>query len=315
MNKIICAVLVCAAFTAAAEAQVNFDQGVNTTRFSAQAVSADLSVPKPLYGIGRYTRDCARFSFGPSEAELVSEKVRLQSIEYIQECQTHYVQQCHTVYHPGPNNTQIPSQQCHMVPVQQCYERPGMSWRQTGQIKMAARKLLPWERESFDVCLEGPWMHLFVNDAAYKYSVKREGNYDALYELAPLNKIPMKADEKGLNFSALTYDAAAKAYKFEVSDRWAAEYAGDKVTIDISLYKDNPNWFDGYRGSREFTLDAAAGYAMTFTEKDLSTEKVVAEEDTKGAKKYYLQWGFKRVGAVSKDNHMKKDETPRVEVK
>jgi len=50
---------------------------------------------------------------------------------------------------------------------------------------------------------------------------------------------------------------------------------------------------------------------MTFDEKDL--EKPAVEDnrdDDRAAKKYFLKWGFKRVGAISKDNFMKKDKTP-----
>ncbi|OGS12611.1 MAG: hypothetical protein A2234_05740 [Elusimicrobia bacterium RIFOXYA2_FULL_58_8] len=336
MKKIICAIAVSAFFAAAAGAQVNFDQGVNTHQFVSQLGQTYQSIPMPTYGTSRYTRDCARFPFGPGATEILSDKVWLRSLEYITECRTEYVYQCHTTYvqechtvmQPGPNGTTVPVQQCtskpvqtcYNRPVQTCYERPGMSWSQSAQIKMEARKLLAWERESFDVCLEGPRMDIGVNEAAYKYSVNTQGNYDTLFVMVPGRKIPMKADEDGLSFTALTYDSATKTYKFEVSDRWAAEYAGDKVVIDIDLYKDNPGWFSGYRGSKEFTFAAAVGYTMSFTAKDLSTDKEAMdnsadEEDSRGAKKYHLRWGFKRVGSVSKDNHVKKGKTPTVEVK
>jgi hypothetical protein len=35
----------------------------------------------------------------------------------------------------------------------------------------------------------------------------------------------------------------------------------------------------------------------------------------RGAKKYFLKWGFKRVGTISKDNFVKKDKTPVIEAK
>lgn len=334
MKKITYAVMVLALFASAAHAQVNFDQGSHANQFVYQDVNPGLVIPMTTYGGSRYTRDCARLSFGPSDTETLSDKVWLQSQEYITECHTEYVytchttyvQQCHTVMQPGPNGTMVPVQQCvskpvqtcYNRPVQTCYERPGMSWRQSGQIKMGVRKLLPWERESFDICLDGPRMSLDDNAAAYKYSVNTQGYYDTLYALTPVRKIAMKPDEEGLNFAALTYDSATKTYKFEVSDRWAAEYAGDKVLIDISLYKENPGWFNGYKGSKDFTFDAAVGYTMTFTEKSLKADKEAvdnSQEDTRGPKKYYLKWGFKRVGIVSKDNRVNKGKTPTVEVK
>lgn len=296
MNKIILAALISTGFLAAARAQVNFDQGLNVSNFISQARTQDLAVPEARFS--HYTRDCARFSFGPSDAEQLSERVLLRSMEYVQEC--------HTIMQPGPNGT--------MVPVQQCYDRPGMSWSQSAQIKVLPRKLLPWERESFDVCLDGPWLDIYANAAGYKYSAKRTGSYDTLFELTPQNKIAMNSDENGLSFGAFSY--AAGKYTFTVNDRWAKEYAGEKVSVKVDLYKNNPNWFDGYKGTKEFTFDAAEGYTMTFAAGDLDTSKAAVEpEDTRASKKFYVKWGFKRVGAISKDNFVKKGETPSIEAK
>lgn len=309
MRKMMSAVLVLVFFAAAANARVDFDRGVDTKQFVTEAVSSGIAVPAPVKGINRYTRDCARFSFGPSDAEIASERVWLRSIEYIQECHNVPVQQCHTVMVPGPNGTQVPQQQCHTVYQQQCHERPGMSWSRTAQIKMLARKLLPWERESFDVCLEGPWMDIYVNAAAYKYSASRQGNYDTLFELTAKNKIPMKADENGLSYAGFSY--AGGKFAFKASDKWAKEYAGEKVVITVDLYSEGWWIFNGYLGSKDFTFDAAEGYEMSFSEKDL--ENAVAGDDTfRGAKKYYAKWGFRRVGTISKDNYVKKDKTPSI---
>ncbi|OGR62246.1 MAG: hypothetical protein A2X31_11860 [Elusimicrobia bacterium GWB2_63_22] len=314
MKKAIFAALVFTGFIAAANAQVDFNRGFEVKDVISQAVSADLAIPAaPAAKIGHYSRDCARFSFGPSGEAITSEKVYLRSTEYETVCHTQYVQQCHTVMVPGPNGTQVPSQSCHMVPVQNCYERPGMTWSQYGQIKVEVRKLLPWERENFEVCLQGPWMDLYVNAAAYKYSAKREGNYDTLFVLTPQYKVAMKADENGINYGNFAY--ADGKFVFQVNDKWAKEYAGEKVAIKVDLYSEGWWVFDGYKGSKEFTFDVAEGYTMTFNEKDL--EKPAAEDNTyrdgdddRAAKKYFLKWGFKRVGAISKDNFVKKDKTP-----
>ena len=310
MRKMISAVLVSIFFAAAANAQVDFDRGVDTRQFVTKAVSSGVSIPKPVPGFTHYSRDCVRFSFGPSDAALASDRVWLRSTEYVQECHNVPVQQCHTVMVPGPNNTQVPQQQCHTVYQQQCYERPGMTWSATAQVKMAARKLFPWERESFDVCLDGPWMDIYAHEAAYKYSVNRQGNYDTLFELAAQSKIAMKSDENGINYADFNY--ADGKFNLKAADKWAKEYAGEKVAITVELYKEGWWIFNGYLGSKEFTFDAADLYTMSFTEKDL--EKALAEEDDsfRGAKKYYAKWSFKRMGPISKDNVVKKDKTPSI---
>lgn len=290
MKKLMFAAFIVAGTAGLAAAQVNFDRGVDVKKFISEAKASETAVPA-VKGLGHNTRDCARFSFSDG-AEQTSPRVWLRSQEYVQECTT--------IMQPGPNGQ--------MVPVQNCHERPGMSWSQTAQIKIGARALLPWETETFDVCLDGPFMDIYANEAAYKYSVARDGGYDVLYTLTPGAKTPMKADENGINFGAFSY--AGGKYTFSAADRWAKEYAGEKTEITVELYKDNVLFFDGFKGSKTFSFDAAETYTMTFSEDDLA--KAAAEEPAadRGSKKYFLKWGFKRVGAISKDNYVKKGKTP-----
>lgn len=296
-------------FAAAAKAEINFDQGVDVKAALEQASekSADLPVADRYIGHSRYTRDCVRFGFGPSDTEQLSEKVWLRSQEYIEDCHTNYVQQCHTV--TGANGQ--PQQVCNTVPQTHCYERPGQSWREAVQVKVETRKLFPWERDSFEVCLEGPWSRFYVNQAAYKYSVGKTGNYETLYTLKPGNKVAMDPDKNGLE--AVEFSLENGKYTFKVNDKWAKEYAGEKVAIKVDLYRQISFWPDSYKGEKEFVFDAANGYEMTFTEKDL--QKAVADDNYRGPKKFYLKWGFKRLGAISTDDFVKKGETDSIEAK
>ncbi|MBI4655113.1 MAG: hypothetical protein HY746_00045 [Elusimicrobia bacterium] len=304
-NKIM-ASLVCFSVMALALpvfAEVNFDQGIDLKSAVNQAVDSQVIVPEEKYvnipGHTRYTRDCARFSFGPSDIDITSEKVWLHSQEYVTECYTTTV--------PGPNGQPIPHQYC--------YERPGMSWREKVQMNIKQRKLYPWERESFEICLEGPWTDLYVDEAAYKYTVRRIGNYDTLFELSPQHKIAMKPDLNGINMVELAYDPETKKYKFAAKDEWAKEYSGEKTAIKVELYKSVQNWFDTFKGEKEFTFDAASLYEMSFTEKDLEQPQNDNPAFDRGPKKYYLKWGFKRIGSISKNTFMKKGKTIEVEVK
>ncbi len=296
-------------FAAAAKAEINFDQGVDVKAALEQASekSADLPVADRYIGHSRYTRDCVRFGFGPSDTEQLSEKVWLRSQEYIEDCHTNYVQQCHTV--TGANGQ--PQQVCSTVPQTHCWERPGQSWREAVQVKVETRKLFPWERDSFEVCLEGPWSRFYVNQAAYKYSVGKTGNYETLYTLTPGKKVAMDPDKNGLE--AVEFSLEKGEYTFKVNDKWAKEYAGEKVAIKVDLYRQISFWPDSYKGEKEFVFDAANGYEMTFTEKDL--QKAVADDNYRGPKKFYLKWGFKRLGAISTDDFVKKGETEAVEAK
>lgn len=307
MKKVIFAALVITGFIAAADAQVKFDQGTNTKDFVSQAVNADLALPAvPAAKLGHYTRDCVRFTFTPTEGEDLSPKVYLRSTEYEQVCHTQIVQQCHTV--TGANGQ--PQQVCTNVPQQVCHDQVIATWGEYAQIKMLPRKLFAWEREVFDVCLEGRWLDIYARDAGYRYTAKRDGGaYETLFTLTPHEKVAMKADEDGVNYADFAF--ADGKFVFKASDKWAREYAGEKVVIKVDLYKDNALFFDTYKGSKEFTFDAAEGYTMAFTEADLEKPEVDDNSD-RGAKKYYLKWGFKRVGSISKDNFVKKDKTPTI---
>lgn len=300
---------VLAGFAGTSGAQVNFDQGVDLKGAVSQAVSAPLQLPEAKnQRFSRYTRDCSRFTFDATGAEATSEKVSLTSTEYVEVC----------------HNTGGNPQYGGGGPV--CFERPGMTWRQAAQVHIAARALLPWEKETFEVCMEGPWVNLGVVDAAYKYSVGKTGDYDTLFNLVPQSKVAMKPDADGINTVSFSYDKESKKFKFSLSDKWAKEYAGEKTAVTVEVYRDIANWFDGYNGKAEFTLDAASSYDLAFGFSDLKLPEPPQHDfdhhgghdfksaDDRGAKNYYVKWGFKRDGKISKDSFVKKGETARVVV-
>ncbi len=291
MKKLLLAAVAATGLLAAANAQVNFDQGADLRAFVDQAVGSDVQVPMALPGRSHTTRDCVRFTFGPEDSGVLSQRVYLRSQEYVTECHT-------TV---GPNNQ----------PVQHCGERPGHSWYEYGQIKMADRALLPWEKESFDMCLQGPWLDLYVNAAGYRYSAKRSGKPGyTLFTLTSHERTPMKADEDGVSYADFAFRDGK--FVFKASDKWAREYAGEKIAIKVELYKDNALFFDTFKGEKEFIFDAADAYVMAFSEEELAKPEADPADGLRGAKKYFLKWGFKRLGAISKDNFVKKGKTPAI---
>jgi len=301
MKKLI-AVVLFISLISVLKAEVNFDQGVNLDQVVRDSYGYGQYIPNP--DVPRYThysRDCARFTFGPSDGEIMSEKIWLQSTEYVQECYTYYV--------PGPNGQQIPQQHC--------YERPGMTWHNSAQINIKPRKLYPWERETFEVCLEGPWMDIYKYEAAYKYQIRRVGYYDTLFELTPQKKIAMDPDLAGLDIVSFSYDKETKKYTFKVSDKWAKEYAGEKILIKVELMKSVANWFDSSKGTKEFTFDVADNYEMVFGEDELvkpqTNDETYRSEKLFETKGYYLKWGFKRLGTISTDKYMNKGETQLIQ--
>ena len=144
--KMLVSIIVFSLTSGVYSADVNFDG--NKTNSPITKDISTVQVPQVKYGVPgeiRRTRDCTRFTVGPSDNEIMTEKVSLRSEEYRTECYTYYV--------PGPNGQQIPQQHC--------YETLWQTYRAKVQLNIKARKLFPWEKETFEACLEGPWTDLY----------------------------------------------------------------------------------------------------------------------------------------------------------
>ena len=310
MKKLL-ALAVFFSLASAVSAEVNFDQGADLNQIISESSEIETPSADNNKYIGHYSRDCARFTFGPSEVEQLSQKVYLRSVEYMEQCYITYVQQCHTVTVNGQ-----PQQQCHQVPIQNCHQVPGQTWHSTAQVSVKQRMLFPWEKESFEACLEGPWMRIYKLNVSYKYSVKETGGYDTLFELTPQARIPADPDEAGLSVGSFSYDKGTKKYTFKVNDKWAKEYAGEKVEIKIELKKSITGWFDSSKGEKTFSFTAAPFYEMTFAEGDLAKPQPADSRlEDRASKGMYLKWGFKRIGKISTDKYVNRGETEFVQTK
>ncbi|MEF3280424.1 MAG: hypothetical protein K6357_05595 [Elusimicrobiota bacterium] len=136
--------------------------------------------------------------------------------------------------------------------------------------------------------------------------------------LSPEYKIPTKPDPEGINYTEFSYDKETKKYTFKLNDKWANEYAGEKVAIKIELMKSVANWFDSSMGEKEFIFDVSNSYEIVFGEKDLvkpqTDNEATRNEKLFETKGYYLKWGFKRIGSISTDKFIKKGDTPIINI-
>ncbi|MBI4678093.1 MAG: hypothetical protein HY748_10970 [Elusimicrobia bacterium] len=289
---------------------LDFDQGIDvsdvlkTARANAaeQKRTAKAMPVRAFYT--RYDRDCAHFSIGPNDNPQTSE-VWLRSTEWVEEC------------YPGPNPPPYPNPPYPPYPRpyrdvaahsghgpngQNCYERPGRTYQERASVSIRDRQpLLPWEYDSFDVCLEGPWLSLYQRETAYQYLVVQGGNYDGKYVLSPVKKIRMKPDPAGIVTQSFAADMA-----LTLKDRWASYYANERTVLVLKLRKDVPNWFDATLLEKELTVPAAETYAVDFNA--FASE---FSQKLEAGKKYYVDYSFKRLGVVSKDTLMKVGETDR----
>jgi len=110
-------------------------------------------------------------------------------------------------------------------------------------------------------------------------------------------------------------------FVLNVNDRWAHEYNGEQVRIKVELYKDGFLFFWLlYKGKKEVTLNSASNYEIIFAENELTkNNEILAEamkdfnpEFNKGSKKYFVKWGFQRVGLISTNDYVNKGKTDKI---
>ncbi|MDP2864628.1 MAG: hypothetical protein Q8O90_00095 [Elusimicrobiota bacterium] len=345
INKLVAA-FACLGFAAQAGAEINFDQGIDVKSVIEQAVNSDLKGPYPYYGPYRvrYSRECKSFSFGPSAFAQASERAYLNSTEYIEEClfvpnppvtppapnpnnppksgqPKAYNQPGYPGAYPGnPNdfgphgNYSYPGTQYGQQGTWYCHERVSQTFRATAQLNIAPRQLYPWERESFDICMEGNRVELDTRSSPYRYSEHREGMYDITFNLTPNYRTPTAPDSNGLYSTEFSYKEGK--FTLRAGDKWAREYAGEKVMVKVELFKDGFLFFNSSKGEKEFTFDAAAGYDLVFAEGDMVQNKDFADDssDMRGPKKYYVKWGFRRIGGVSNNEYVNKGSTDKIAI-
>lgn len=335
INKLV-AVFACLGFAAQAGAEVNFDQGVDVKSVIEQAAGADFKGPYPYYGPSRlrYTRECKAFSFGPSAYAQSSERTFLNSTEYIEVCRFEPNPPAPPANHGHPDGHNkdhsqypgaYPGSSSDFGPhghysypghngTWHCFERVNQTFRATAQLNIAPRQLYPWERESFDVCMEGNRVELDTRTSPYRYSVNRDGLYDVTFNLTPNYRTPTAPDSGGLYSTEFSYKDGK--FTLRAGDRWPAEYAGEKLMVKVELFKDGFLFFNSSKGEKEFTFDTASSYDLVFAESDMIKNKDFVDDSTdmRGAKKYYVKWGFRRIGSVSNSEYVNKGSTDKIAI-
>lgn len=262
---------------------VNFDQWVDAGALlqKARSDAKDGKAQYREYGPGRYgpayrppDRDCARFDFEPGGPS-VSPTQTLRSTVYRQECRW--------VGDPRRGG------------YRDCWDRPGWTYAERATVEIAGpQPVHPWERQSFEVCLEGNWLSFHTIAAAYDYKVSGGG----YYTLVPGKRVPMDPDPAGLTASDLVN--AGTAFAMDVSDRWASYYAGETTRLHVALFKDVPGWRNDQVFEADVDFPAAGSYHVDFAGFKPKLE---------AGKSYYVKWGFKRLGKVSRPSFVKRGET------
>ncbi|MFI5346687.1 MAG: hypothetical protein ACHQ51_09970 [Elusimicrobiota bacterium] len=270
---------------ALAAPDASFDSGVDVAALAGQAKEAAQKdktvVASTALNAMRYDMDCASFNFGPNDKP-VSDRVWLRSQEWVTECQP-----VGDPRHGGGQN---------------CWERPGMSWSQGVQLTLQNRPaLLPWEHDSFRVCLQGPWVYTDTIEAAYDYKTASTGRDGGDIVLVAGRKTPESPDPVGV-----LADLGAQL-KLNFTDKWASYYPGEQIVLKVELKKVVKFWPDATLLDKEITLPVAATYGV-----DLNQFAGSFSSKPEAGKQYYVKYSIKRVGSVSNDRYTKTLETAKI---
>ncbi|MDE2292056.1 MAG: hypothetical protein KGL53_08230 [Elusimicrobia bacterium] len=287
MKNLLLAAVTAALCGAAASAapSVDFDNGVDASAVLSAAKAAVKDDKAPVKGApvtkAHTERDCATVAFQP-DGPSVSQPVYLRSTEYQDVCTP--------VGDPRHGGGTV------------CHEEPTWTNSENVQIEVRNRqKLYPWERETFEACLEGPWLDVYPLETAHVYTQSQSGSY--FVETAGARKA-MDPDPAGITAGAPV--VKGKAFSVTFNDRWASYYQGETTVLHLALKRDVPIWFDPTVVSKDVTLPAAASYTVDFNQwlSEFS-------EQLQPGKQYYVEWSFQRVGTVSKDTKMKAPDSPK----
>lgn len=228
----------------------------------------------------RTERDCTLIAFKATDP-LVSPRVTLESREYQERC-----------YPGGPNGER------------HCRDEWVWTERRHVRVEIVGRgAMLPWEEDSFEVCLDGRWLSARVHDASHEYSLAERG--DTFIARAG-RKVPALPDPVGVINESFTYDGGKGNFVLSLRDRWASYYAGEQTVLKVKLRRHREGWFDDTLLEREFSFPAAETYAVNFAE--LASQM---NPKPQNGKKYYVEWRFKRVGKISKDKWQKSWESDK----
>jgi len=246
---------------------------VSTAKENAKSDKQEI---KPIQAQYRAERDCVNFRFKP-EGPNVSEAVWLRSTEYREEC-----------YYSGDPRRGGGGRVCHEV--------PGWTHRERVQITLEGRqKLFPWEDEIFEVCLEGNWLSAYALRVSHKYEAHRTGGD---YTMTASERIPGSHDKNGLSARVVFPAGGVKAV---FTDKWSSYYEGEKILVKAKLRREISNWPDSTIGEKEMTFSTAGSYEIDFSE---------LAGKLSGGKPYYVEYGFKRIGKVSKEQYLKTGDSP-----
>jgi len=319
--RLLTTLAVLTAFVAAPALAIDFDQAVDVSAVVDSLKTSAVESPeapeakdvRPLFR--REERDCVRFAMS-ADGPTRSETVVLRSAIYRERC-------WHVPDRPrrdrdgrgrrggGRRPRALGADEAVVETVEsgekrrECREEWVRTERRQINLEVTGRgEMLPWERDVFQVCLQGDWLTANTIDASHKFDIDVPRWGGGTIMATAMHKVQSEPDRNGVRALSFTFDKSKGNFVLELGDKWAEYYAGEKLGLELVLKRHRKNWFDGTALDTELVVDVADTIEI-----DFSTLIDRLEGDLDPGKKYYVKWKFRRLGSTSKDSWQKKGET------
>ena len=246
-------------------ADVDFDRGIDLNALKSSMTDKVPPPPVPNgYSTFRYTTDCHTFRLYPAHFDVITDTIRLNSHEYINECRYVYVQDPpppppsnnhggNNGHHngnnagPKPNNGHNPKPGTHNPPkpghksadavsVEEdsasrghklvCRERPGATFHHNVRLNVQNRNLYPWEKEEVTVCAEHDRSYVSHVNSPYKYSVseKYEYGYHSDKTFEMIPRNRLPSEPDADGLSITDFRYDSGLFTLKVADKWHSYY-------------------------------------------------------------------------------------------
>lgn len=156
----------------------------------------------------------------------------------------------------------------------------------------ANKPLRPWERESFTFSLENTTLSLEAASGAYRYATTFTTDpadpTTVNVRMTPGAKLLTAPDRNGVT---MELRSTATGLRLVISDRWAAEYAGENLEVAVVVKKVKRGLF----ARDPVVLDVRQGAPLAFP----AAATINHDFAGQGAGEYYIHyWYFRRAGSA-----------------
>lgn len=271
---------------------IDFDRGTDLGAVieSARAAGAPEWSSLNLGSSLNITRDCKLIAF-KAEDPLVSQPVQLTSYVHHKVCAEYQGQ---TLCHDELLRTEK---------------------RNVSVALLGKRTALPWERDVFNICLKDTALTAEVIEASHRYKItKKAGPEDCVIQAMAKSKLKTEPDADGVSLGSWGVSQAG-GLELSLNDKWAVVYGkgifpyykGEQTLIKVTLKMEKTNWFDPVILEKELLVAPADVYSIDFS-------KYAAEfrQPLEPGQKYFVKWGFRRKGHLSRESFVTGGETERV---